>query len=107
MIVARADAPLVRGEAQTVWEHHCFVCHCFIDEGTRQHQRHHQQFRETKLTARSHGEALKMIDFLEISLGAHVVLGMEIWTRCEVTGDPVGANTGAEGEPCKCRTCAA
>ena len=44
MIVARADAPTVHGELQTVWLRHCFVCHCFIDENVRSHQRDHQRY---------------------------------------------------------------
>lgn len=79
-IVAKAPAPIVHGQAQTVWERHCFVCHCFIDVGrVRSHQMRHQRFNETKMTARSAGEAHKMIDLLEVSLGAHVVKEMEIW----------------------------
>jgi len=61
-IVMEVRAPQTGRNIHTVYNHHCFVCHCFIED-LSEYERHswnHQVMHQLTLTARSVGEAAQL-----------------------------------------------
>ena len=61
-LLMQVRAPETGRKIHTVYNHHCFVCHCYV-EGLDEYERHswnHQVMNHLILTARSAGEAAQL-----------------------------------------------
>ena len=61
-LVLEVPAPAPHGKIVTIYDHHCFACHCHVAE-LGEYERHswsHQVMNQRILTARSEGEAMQL-----------------------------------------------